>query len=171
MGVLADLGYAYPDETWWSRALAVVTASRIGARMLQPTAHRLDRWVLRSTDGRHSLSSVLMRLPVLMVITTGRRSGTPRAFPLYGIPVGDEVALIGTNLGQAATPSWVHNLLAEPRATVGYRDKSVEVVARLAGEAEFERAFEAAASVYSGYAKYRERIANREIRVFLLEKA
>lgn len=171
MGVLDDLGYAYPKDTWWSRALAVVTSSRIGARLFQPTAHRLDRLVLRLTGGRQSASSIVLRLPVLTVTCTGRKSGLPRTFLLFGIPVDDSVALIGTNLGQAATPSWVHNLLAEPRARISYRDRSAEVVARLATAEEFERAFEVGARIYGGYAKYRERIANREIRVFLLEKA
>lgn len=170
MGVLDDLGYTYPRETWFSRANAAVVASRPGAWFFQRTAHRLDRRVLRLTGGRHSLSSILVRKPVLMVTTRGRRSGVPRTVPLLGIPLGDVVAVIGTNFGQAPTPGWVHNLEAEPRARIAHRGRVAEVVARPATPTEYEAAFAEAAGIFDAYARYRARIS-REVRVFVLEPA
>lgn len=169
MTVLETLGYEYPDETWWSRVLAAITSSRPGAWFFQRNAHWIDRRVLRLTDGRHSLSSLLVRKPVLMVTTKGRRSGAPRTVPLLGIPFDHAVALIGTNFGQSPTPGWVHNLRAEPRARLEYRGRSVEVTSRTATPDEFELIFPLAVEHYAGYARYRARL-DRHIEVFVLEK-
>jgi deazaflavin-dependent oxidoreductase (nitroreductase family) len=168
--VLERLGYEFPEETWWSKASAAITSSRPGAWFFQRTAHRIDRTVLRWTNGRHSLSSVLVRKPVLMVTTKGRRSGVPRTVPLLGIPFDHTVALIGTNFGQAPTPGWVHNLRAEPRARIEYHGRTVDVVARSATPDEFELVFPVAIEHYAGYARYRERL-DRHIEVFVLESA
>ena len=52
-----------------------------------------------------------------------------------------------------------------------YRSRSVPVRARLATPAETDAAFDEAAKVYPGYAKYRERASHRSIRAFVLEAA
>ncbi|MEC9449271.1 MAG: nitroreductase/quinone reductase family protein, partial [Actinomycetota bacterium] len=83
--------------------------------------------------------------------------------------VGEDLAVIGSNYGQKNTPGWVYNLEADPSATVGYRDRSVEVVARRATEAETDQVFDLARGVYPGFAKYRMRADHRVIRVFVLE--
>jgi deazaflavin-dependent oxidoreductase (nitroreductase family) len=91
--------------------------------------------------------------------------------PLVGIPMGDDLAVIGSNYGQERTPGWVHNLLAHPAARVDYRDRAVEVIARPATDAERDEAFEIGSRLYPGYATYRERASHRVIRVFVLEPA
>jgi deazaflavin-dependent oxidoreductase (nitroreductase family) len=91
--------------------------------------------------------------------------------PLLGIPVGEDLAVIGSNYGQKNTPGWVYNLEADPSATVGYRDRTVDVLARRADVAETDRVFDLASSVYPGYTKYRRRADHRVIRVFVLETA
>lgn len=170
MGVLDDLGYAYPEDTWLSRLNATIVSSRPGAWFFQRTAHRLDRRVLRLTNGRESMSSMLVRKPVLLVTTKGRHSGLARTIPLLGIPFGDAVAIIGTNFGQAPTPGWVHNLRAEPRARIAHRDRTLDVRARPATAGEFDEVFAEADAIYGGYAKYLERIDGREVQVFILER-
>ena len=62
----------------------------------------------------------------------------------------------------------VYNLEANPEATVSYRDRSIDVTARPATDAEADRAFEIAAGFYPGYGKYRARASHRTIRVFVL---
>jgi deazaflavin-dependent oxidoreductase (nitroreductase family) len=108
---------------------------------------------------------------VIMLTTTGAKSGEPRSMPLVGIPLDDELAIIGSNYGQAHTPGWVYNLEADPSATVAYRDRSVAVTARRATDTEADRTFEVAATFYPGYGKYRARASHRTIRVFFLEPA
>jgi deazaflavin-dependent oxidoreductase (nitroreductase family) len=88
---------------------------------------------------------------------------------LLGIPYGEDVALIGSNWGGENTPGWVFNLEAHPQAVVRYRDRSVNAKARRADAQETEDVFARAASLYAGYASYRERASHRAIRVFVLQ--
>jgi deazaflavin-dependent oxidoreductase (nitroreductase family) len=113
----------------------------------------------------------LAGLPVMMVTTTGRRSGQARTTPLICPPIHDTVSLVGTNFGQRDTPAWVLNLEADPRATVAFHQQRREVVARPATEEERTEIWRVAGGLYGGYVKYQERITGRDIRIFVLEPA
>lgn len=69
--------------------------------------------------------------PVLLVTTTGRRSGAPRTVALGHIKDGDGVIVAGTNGGLETLPSWLLNLRADPSCTVEVRSE------RFHAEAEF----------------------------------
>jgi deazaflavin-dependent oxidoreductase (nitroreductase family) len=114
---------------------------------------------------------VLAGLPVLDLTTTGRRSGRPRTSHLISIPVGEDLAVLGTNFGQPATPAWVLNLEADPRATVTHRGRTLPVTARPATDAERAAVMERSRGIYGGYEKYEQRISGRQVRVFVLEVA
>ncbi len=171
MGLVSELGYRHRTANAFQRSMQALGSSKPGAwtfaRLLPP----VDRVLDRATHGRRSAPDVLAGLPVLMVTTRGRRSGQLRTTPLISVPVGDDLALLGTNFGGPSTPAWVHNLEADPRATVAYRGTPREVVARPATDAERAAVWAASADVYAGYAKYRERVRDREIRIFVLEPA
>ena len=139
--------------------------------MFSKTLYQQDKILFRATGGRLTVPSVLAGLPVVMVTTTGAKTGHTRTMPLLGIPDGEDLAVIGSNYGQKSTPGWVYNLEADPSAVVGYRDRTVAVVARRAEEVEADRVFELAGTVYPGYAKYRIRADHRVIKVFVLESA
>jgi deazaflavin-dependent oxidoreductase (nitroreductase family) len=171
MGVLSELGYAVKPANAAQRVTQRLAASGPGSWVFQKTLYAIDRPLFRMSKGRLSGPGLLAGLPVIMLTTTGAKSGLPRPMPLVGVPMGDDLAVIGSNYGQQRTPGWVHNLLANPAATVAYRDRSVEVTARPATDAEADEAFEIAARVYRGYATYRERASHRAIRVFVLEPA
>lgn len=72
--------------------------------------------------------------------------------------------IIGTNFAQTETPSWVHNLLAEPRAIVTYRRSRVDAIARAVTGSEYEQVFAAAALVYPGFGAYRAHLTHRQPR-------
>jgi deazaflavin-dependent oxidoreductase (nitroreductase family) len=167
--LLTRLGYRYPERNAVRRGLVRLAAtpalSWFSARVL-PT---LDRQVLRLTGGGTSVSEIAAGTPVIVLTTRGARSGEPRTTHLLGIPIGDTLALIGTNFAQAGTPSWVHNLLVHPGATVTYRQSQVGVNAREVSGAEYEQVFAAAALVYPGYGAYRARLTHRQPKVFVLE--
>ena len=171
MGVLSELGYAVRPANAAQRIVQRFAASRPGSWLFQKTLYAIDRPLFRATDGRLSGPGLLAGLPVIMLTTTGAKSGQPRTMPLVGIPLGDDLAVIGSNYGQQHTPGWVYNLLADPAATVAYRDRTVEVTARPATDDETDRAFETGATFYPGYAEYRARASHRVIRVFVLEPA
>lgn len=171
MGLVTDLSYAITPSNPPQRAVWVVASSRPGAWTVARVLPTLDRLVTRLSSGRTTLVEQLAGLPVLVLTTTGRRSGLARPAQLIAIPIGDDLALIGTNFGQTRTPTWVLNLEADPRATVTHRDVTLEVVARAATGAECEEILRLAGRVYIGYPKYFERVTERRVRVFVLERA
>ena len=171
MGLVQQLGYDVEEANAFQRLMQRIASSRPGAWCFSKTLHLVDRPLFRLTKGRVTVPGIVAGLPVVMVTTTGRRTGEPRVSPLLGIPTGDDLAIIGSNFGQSSTPGWVHNLEADPHASVRYRERQVSVIARRAGDREADETFASAAKVYPGYARYRERAAHREIRVFVLEPA
>lgn len=172
MGLSDALGYHHRTGHPAHRAVRWLAGTRPGAWVFSRTLRHLDDAVARLSRGRHSAPGLLAGLAVLDLETAGRRSGKRRTTHLIAIPVDGTLALLGTNFGQGATPAWVHNLEADPRATVSYRGASRDVVARSATEDEAGRVMAAAGGVYPGYAKYRERIGDRRrVRIFVLEAA
>jgi len=170
MGLAADLGYRIGEPTVLHRSVRAVASTALGARVLAHTLPMLDRAVARVSGGRTTAVELLAGLPLLGLTSTGRRSGQPRYAPLIAVPFRDSLAVLGTNFGQASTPTWALNLEAEPRAEVTHGDVTLTVVARRADEAERAEILARAGEVYIGYPKYLQRITGREVRVFVLER-
>jgi len=86
--------------------------------------------------------------PVLLLTTTGARSGATRVNPLVYLPDGERIVIFASKGGAPANPAWYHNLRAQPVVTVevGEQTKRMRAV-ELAGEerdrlfAEQERRF------------------------------
>ena len=170
MGLVTDLGYTHHSANPLHRLVRWAAGTRPGGWLFAHTLRHLDDVVGRLTRGRHSAPGLLAGLAVLDVTTTGRRSGQPRTSHLIATPYAGTLALLGTNFGQAATPAWVLNLEADPRATVIYRGLVREVTARPATPAETDEIFALAGELYPGYLNYRERVGeSRRIRAFVLE--
>jgi deazaflavin-dependent oxidoreductase (nitroreductase family) len=169
MGLAADLGYTYRTPNAFQRAMQAFGSTRFGAWFFSKTLRRMDRAMHALTKGRTSTPEVLAGLPVIRVTTTGRRSGAPRTSPLIAPPIGDTLALVGTNFGQHDTPSWVHNLEADPKASVEYRNTTLDVRARPATDDEAAEIWARSATIYGGYQKYQQRISGRTVRLFVLE--
>jgi deazaflavin-dependent oxidoreductase (nitroreductase family) len=169
MGLLERLDYQVRPAGFVQRGLQNAASRRWAGPFLSRTLHPLDRATFRATGGRHTVAGILAGLPVIMLTTIGARTGEQRTMPLLGIPIGGDMAVIGSNFGTQPTPGWVYNLEADPRGTVAYRDRTVAVTARRADPAEIEHAFDLAAAAYGGFAAYRERAAHRDIRVFILK--
>ena len=171
MSVAADLNYRFKPANPVQRALQSVVASKGGAWVFARVLPKLDTGIQKLTRNRHTAPSLLAGLPVVDLTTTGRKSGLPRTNHLIAIPYGDTLALLGTNFGQPGTPAWVFNLEAEPAATLSYRDRSLEVVARLANADEQAAVLSESEKWYVGYRKYQTRITGRRLRIFLLERS
>lgn len=171
MGLAADIGYTHSPPNLLQRGMQSFGSTKVGAKLFSKTITRVDKVVFKLSKGRTTVPEVLAGLPVVMVTTTGRKSGEPRTSPLVAVPVGDDLALVGTNFGQKKTPGWVFNLEADPHATVQLDDKRAAVLARPATDAEREQVFRDAGAIYPGYDKYQERITGRTIRIFVLEPA
>jgi len=130
----------------------------------------IDRFFFGITGGRFLPSAAVAGLPVILLTTTGARSGQPRDTPLVGIPDGENYIVIASNWGQKHHPAWYYNLLAHPSVRVTFRGKTQSFVARQTRDAEREAGWNKALSYYKSYNAYKER-AGREIPVFILEPA
>jgi len=171
MGVASELGYEHKQINRFQKVMQSFGSTAAGAWLFSKTLVPMDRVVDKVSKGRTSAPQVLAGLPVLFVTTTGRKSGAPRTTPLISVPIGDDLSLIGTNFGQANTPSWVFNLEADAKARVRYHDTEIDVIARPASDEERALIWKSSSTVYGGYDKYQERITGREIRLFVLESS
>lgn len=158
-----------PHPNAIQRSLQTLSASAFGAKIFSYTFHHIDRPLLQATDGRFALSSLLGGLPIVILTTTGAKSGQPRAIPLIAIPDGEKIFLIASNWGGKNYPAWYHNLRANPRATVTYGGKTRAFVAHEANGKEYETYWQRAVDLYKGYALYKTRTGGRPIPIMVLE--
>jgi deazaflavin-dependent oxidoreductase (nitroreductase family) len=161
--------FAFERASGLQKALRRFAASGPGSWLFARVLHRIDRPVYRLTGGRHTFASLLAGIPVVMLTTTGARSGRPRTVPVLGLPTAGGLAVIASNFGQAQQPGWYHNLRANPEGTVAVdgRPRRVRAV-----EAEGDRRhqiWQEGLRVYPGWSQYERRAANRRIAVFVLE--
>jgi deazaflavin-dependent oxidoreductase (nitroreductase family) len=108
--------------------------------------------------------------PMLLLHTTGAKSGAERVNPVMYRPVGDSFAVFASKGGAPTNPDWYYNLLAHPETTVEVGDETVPVVAHVADDAERGPVWEAQKRDYPGFADY-ERQTTRQIPVVILERA
>lgn len=171
MGLVEELGYEVPQANAVQRAVWKVTSSKPGAWLFARTSHHLDLFLLKVSGGRWTLARLLAGIPVIVLISTGARSGERRSTPLLGVPMGEDLAIIGTRFGQHGTPGWYFNLRKQPSAEVVCNNRTVAVVAREAESAEWQQAWDGARRLYSGYEAYARRITDRKIRIMVLSAA
>jgi deazaflavin-dependent oxidoreductase (nitroreductase family) len=164
-----QLDYRFGRPNPIQRAIQAFGATRPGAWFFSKTLAPMDRAVSKLSRGRTTVPAIFAGLPVLLLTSSGRRSGQPRHHHLIAVPYADSLALLGTNYGQPRTPAWVHNLEANPDAAVSYGGVTREVRARPATESERDAVLARSRSVYGGYVKYQQRITGRRLRIFILE--
>lgn len=85
-------------------------------RTVGPLVYRLHRWMYRLSGGRLGQSSSVG--PMLLLTTTGRRSGQTRTVPLLYMEDGGRFVVVGSNGGRPQPPAWLLNLAANPTAEV-----------------------------------------------------
>ena len=108
-------------------------------------------------------------IPVLLLTTTGARTGRPRTVPVLGLPTADGLAVIASNFGQQHQPGWYYNLRANPEGSVTVDGRSRQVRAVEAEGDVRRRIWEEGLRVYPGWAQYERRASHRRIAVFVLE--
>lgn len=91
---------------------------------------------------------------LLLLTTTGARTGRPHTTPLGHVRDGDRVLVVGSNLGAPHHPDWYHNLLAHPAVQVELGDQEFETVAVPAEGATRDELFARVVAEAPGYAEY-----------------
>jgi deazaflavin-dependent oxidoreductase (nitroreductase family) len=153
------------------RAVRGFAATGPGSWFFARALHHIDRPIYRATGGRETLASMLSGLPVVMLTTTGARSGARRTVPVLGLPTPDGLAVIASNYGQERNPGWYYNLRADPEGEVSVNGVARRFRARVAEGEERARIWQEGLKVYPGWSTYETRAAHREIVVFILDEA
>ena len=110
----------------------------------------------------------MVGLPVLLLTTTGRKSGLPRTVPLVFFEDGERLVVIASKGGDPQDPLWWENLKKNPEAEVQVGAERRRMRARLASPDERARLWPRAKRENPTYAEYEKR-TTREIPVVLLQ--
>jgi len=149
-----------PSDRFYSRI-----SMSLGARGLR-AAGKLNTPLYRLSGGR--IGGKVGRAPVLLLTSTGRKSGLERTAPVVYLADGENVVLINTNAGNAKIPAWSFNLKANPEAEVELGRERRRVRARVAEGEERADLWRKHIEQYAGFDDYKEKL-DREISVFVLE--
>jgi deazaflavin-dependent oxidoreductase (nitroreductase family) len=138
--------------------------TRLGVLAIGRIVSPLQRALHRTTGGRISLTG---RAPVLLLTSTGRRTGLPRTVPLLYVRDGERFIVCNVNPGFERTNPWVLNIQADPRARIQIGRQILPVTARPANDAELERFWPRLVRLWPAYRTFEERGGRRA--VFVLE--
>jgi deazaflavin-dependent oxidoreductase (nitroreductase family) len=116
----------------------------------------------RAQDGN------LENRPLLLLTTTGARSGKTRVIPLAYSRDGDRYVVLASKGGAPTNPDWYHNVVAHPEVTVEVGSSQYEARASVAQGTERDRLFNAQAAAMPNFAEYQEK-TSRKIPVIILE--
>jgi deazaflavin-dependent oxidoreductase (nitroreductase family) len=128
---------------------------------------KLNVPIYRASGGR--LFGSLDGAPVLLLTTTGRKSGQRRTAPVVYLRDGERLVVIGSNAGNVRAPAWALNLEANPDAEVELRRERLPVRARVAEGDERADLWRRMNVEYSGFDDYAA-TTDRDIRLFVLER-
>jgi deazaflavin-dependent oxidoreductase (nitroreductase family) len=130
---------------------------------------RLSRWhrrIYRLTRG--FIGRRLVDNDMLLLTTTGRRSGRPHEVPLLYLRDGESLVVIASYGGRPNYPDWYLNLVAHLEAEVQIRGRRHAVTARVASSEERSVWWPRIVEAYAGYSQYQSR-TDRPISVVFLE--
>ncbi|HEY5077226.1 MAG TPA: nitroreductase family deazaflavin-dependent oxidoreductase [Acidimicrobiia bacterium] len=108
--------------------------------------------------------------PLVLITTTGAKSGQRRTTPIVYTTDGDRLVIIASKGGAPTSPDWYHNLVAHPDVTVELPTETFEARARVAEEPERDRLYRAQAALMPNFDAY-EKATTRKIPVVVLERA
>ncbi len=104
---------------------------------------------------------------VLILHTTGRRSGKTRKFPLIYGRDGDDYVVVASKGGAPQNPGWYENLVAHPNVEIQVREEVIPVKARTGSDADKKRVWPIMTKQWPGYDQYQAG-TKRNIPVVLL---
>jgi deazaflavin-dependent oxidoreductase (nitroreductase family) len=108
-------------------------------------------------------------ITLLLLHTTGAKSGQPRLNPVATIVDGDRYVIAASKAGAPTNPAWYHNIVTNPEVTVELGTDKFEARAEVAPEPERTELYKRMAALYPGFAEY-ERKTDRVIPVITLSR-
>ena len=121
----------------------------------------------RASDGK--VGGPFEGAPMLLLHTTGKRSGQERVNPLVYWPEGGAMVIFASKGGAPTHPDWYRNLMAQPETTVEVGTDTVPVRARSTEGDEYQDLWDRITAVMPGFAEYQTK-TNRRIPVVMLER-
>jgi deazaflavin-dependent oxidoreductase (nitroreductase family) len=119
----------------------------------------------RANEGK--LSGPFEGAPMLLLHSTGAKSGQERVNPVMYRPLDDGYAVFASKAGMPTNPDWYHNLVANPDASVEVGTETIPVTARVADDAERDPIWSQQKADYPGFADYEQK-TTRQIPVVIL---
>ncbi|CAA9590260.1 MAG: hypothetical protein AVDCRST_MAG18-4942 [uncultured Thermomicrobiales bacterium] len=128
----------------------------------------LHRRLYRLSDGK--FGGAVGKMPILLLTTTGHKSGQERTCPVGYVTDGDRLLVVASALGQAAHPAWYLNLRANPRVTIRRGAETRPMVAETAAGEERARLWSRLIEDYPFFVRH-QRKTTREIPIVILTRA
>ena len=119
----------------------------------------------RANQGK--VGGQLANMPVLLLTTTGAKSGRTLTKPLVYTTDGDRIVVLASFAGGPKNPPWYHNLVANPVATVELGSERFRVQAAVTAGEERQRLFDRQAAQMPIFAEYQQK-TTRQIPVIVL---
>lgn len=107
--------------------------------------------------------------PLVLLTTTGAKSGRRRTTPMMYIPDGDRLLVVASNAGAPRDPDWYRNLVAHPHATVEVGAETYDARAVVLEGAEREQLWTRITAQYPFFAEHQAKVT-RQIPVVALER-
>lgn len=132
------------------------------------TFGRIHTKLYKALGGRF-VSNLGLGRKVLLLTTTGRKSGLERTTPLVYMPVGDAHVIYASNGGKETPPAWWLNLQANPIAKIQIGRQTSSVRAREVDDEEYARIWPDAEAYNPHWRDYKKNVA-RHIPLVILER-
>jgi deazaflavin-dependent oxidoreductase (nitroreductase family) len=126
----------------------------------------LTTWTYRATGGKIG-GKFLRGAPVMLVTTTGRKSGKPRTAPIIYLEDGDDLVIVASKGGMSHHPAWYRNLEANPDVEVEIGSERRKMRARRVSDEEKAALWPRLTQIYRDYDDYQAR-TDRNIPVVVL---
>jgi deazaflavin-dependent oxidoreductase (nitroreductase family) len=121
----------------------------------------------RANEGK--VGGMFSGAPMLLLTTTGAKSGQTRTTPLVHTRDGEKIVVIASKGGAPTSPAWYHNLVANPTVNVEVGTESFPARATVVTGPERDRLYAAQAALMPNFAEYQQR-TTRQIPVVVLER-
>jgi deazaflavin-dependent oxidoreductase (nitroreductase family) len=106
---------------------------------------------------------------LLLLTTTGAKSGQPRLAPLAYFTIDDKMIILGSKAGADTNPDWVHNLRANPSAHIEVGADAYDVISRELPRDERDALFDKVVAAAPGFGEYQAK-TSRVIPIFELQR-
>jgi deazaflavin-dependent oxidoreductase (nitroreductase family) len=138
--------------TGWRLGVLRLVATKPGTAFHRVCIAPLDGPVMRLSGGRVNLG--FGAIPLVVLRTTGAKTGEPRDVPLGYFTDGDAVILMASSYGRTKHPGWYHNLIADSECELFADGQWRTFVAAATDGDERARLYALAEGYYSGYTTY-----------------